>query len=304
MRDVLTLSTVPVAIQGERQTIALDAIAVGGRLRPIKPEYVQSLAASMSERGLISPIRVRRSPVSANSVLLVAGAHRLAAARLLEWTEIDVSFRELTDDEARLDEIDENVFRNELSALDLSASLYERKIVHERLYPEAAHGKAKKPKTEKGKVANLSSFASFAKDAARKTGLSERTIQRHVELIKALGPETIAALRSTKLADNAAQLKAVAASRPEEREAIVRALAEGRATNVTRAREAAGFIARPNAEEAALTAFISAMARLDLRQLKSRLSILQDTIKLREDGKAGAEQARAAKAAAKGKAKP
>lgn len=283
-----------------RLIVPIEAIDVSDRLRPVDPAYVQALAASMSERGLINPVRLRPARDGSNRLQLVAGSHRIEAARLLGWTEIEATLRDLSDAEARIEEIDENVFRCELSPLDLAVSLAERKRLYEQAHPEAAHGKAKKPKTEKGKVANFATFQSFAKDAARKTGLGERSIRDYVALVASLGPDTIAALRSTPLAENAAQLKAVAASKPEEREAIVKALAEGRATNVTRAREAAGFIKRPNAEEAALTAFMSAMARLDLRQLKSRLSILQDTIKLREDGKAGAEKAKAGKAAAKG----
>jgi ParB family transcriptional regulator, chromosome partitioning protein len=278
-----------------RFMVALDAIDVGERLRPIDRDYVQALAASFSEQGQIQPIRVRPAADGGNRLQLVAGGHRVEAARLLGWTDIEATLRDLTDDEARIEEIDENVFRQELSALDLAVSLSERKRLYEAAHPEAAHGKAKKPKTEKGKVANLSTFASFSKDAARKTGLSERSVRRHVELVKALGPGTIAVLRATPLADNAAQLKALAGTRRQEREAIMAALVAGKASNVARAREAAGIVKRPDAEEQALDGFMAAMARLDLKQLKARLSILQDTIRLREAGKAGAEKAKAAK---------
>lgn len=281
-----------------RFMLPLDAIDVSARLRPVDPDYVQALAASMSEGGQINPIRVRPTADGGNRVQLVAGAHRLEAARLLGWSEIEATQRNLTDAEARIEEIDENVFRQELNALDLAVSLAERKLLYEEARPEAAHGKAKKPKTEKGKVANFATFQSFAKDAARKTGLGERSIRDYVALVRALGPATIAALRATPLADNAAQLKAVAAAKPEERDAIVAALSDGRASNVARAREAAGFIKRPDPERAALDAFMAAMARLDLKQLKARLSILADTIRLREDGNAGAKKAKAAKAAA------
>ena len=194
----------------------------------------------MSETGLIQPVVVRRHP-SGNGLKLVVGGHRHRGSQIIEWDEIPAILIEATDDEARQIEIDENLARKELTALERAEFLAERKRVYETLHPETANGKAKKPKTEKGKVANLATFARFSKDAAKSTGLGERTIQRSVELAGKLAPEAVAAIRGTKVADNQAQLQALAELEPEQQLAVARAIAAG-ASTVAKAREAAGLV--------------------------------------------------------------
>lgn len=68
--------------------IGLDLIDVGERLRPVDPDYVALLAASLAERGLDTPIVVSAGGPDGNHQL-IAGAHRLAAARSLGWAEIE-----------------------------------------------------------------------------------------------------------------------------------------------------------------------------------------------------------------------
>ena len=211
-----------------------------GRLRPVDEAHAQLIAASMSETGLIQPVVVRRHP-SGNGLKLVVGGHRHRGSQIIEWDEIPAILIEATDDEARQIEIDENLARKELTALERAEFLAERKRVYETLHPETANGKAKKPKTEKGKVANLATFARFSKDAAKSTGLGERTIQRSVELAGKLAPEAVAAIRGTKVADNQAQLQALAELEPEQQLAVARAIAAG-ASTVAKAREAAGLV--------------------------------------------------------------
>ncbi len=216
------------------------AIDATGRLRPVDEAHAQLIAASMSESTLIQPIVVR-TDASGNGLKLVVGGHRLRGAAILEWEDIPAILIEATDDEARQIEIDENLARKELTALERAEFLAERKRVYEALHPETAHGKAKKPKTERAKVANLATFARFSKDAANSTGLGERTIRRSVELAGKLAPKAVAAIRGTKVADNQAQLQALAELEPEQQLAVARAIAAG-ASNVAKAREAAGLV--------------------------------------------------------------
>lgn len=217
------------------------AIDATGRLRPVDEAHAQLIAASMNESGLIQPIVVRAN-AAGNGLKLVVGGHRLRGGTILSWEEIPAIMIECSDDEARQIEIDENLARKELTALERAEFLAERKRVYETIHPEAAHGKAKKPKTERGKVANLATFARFSKDAARSTGLGERTIRRACELAGKLSPDAVALIRGSALADNQAQLQALAELEPEQQIRIAREIAEGRAKNFGAARVSAGLV--------------------------------------------------------------
>lgn len=201
----------------------------------------------------------------------MVGGHRHRGSQIIEWDEIPAILIEATDDEARQIEIDENLARKELTALERAEFLAERKRVYETLHPETANGKAKKPKTEKGKVANLATFARFSKDAAKSTGLGERTIQRSVELAGKLAPEAVAAIRGTKVADNQAQLQALAELDPEQQVAVACAIAAG-ASNVAKAREKAGLVPSGGAvreAERLLTRIEPILPRLSLADLQT-----------------------------------
>lgn len=255
---------------------SVSAIDATGRLRPVDRAHAQMIAASMNESGLIQPIVVR-ADASGNGLKLVVGGHRLSGAEINGWDEIAAILIECSDDEARQIEIDENLARKELTALERAEFLAERKRVYETLHPEAGHGKAKKPKTEKGKVANLATFARFSKDAARSTGLGERTVRRACELAAALSPEAVALIRGTKLADNQAQLQALAALDPAQQVTAAREVAEGRASNVAKARVSAGLVpagaVRP--EDQPLVKLEALLARMTPGQLRDALAMVQ-----------------------------
>ncbi|MDP3408233.1 ParB N-terminal domain-containing protein [Bosea sp. (in: a-proteobacteria)] len=255
----------------------LATIDVSDRLRPVTPENAQLTAASISEIGQIQPIVVRVHP-SGNGLKLVAGGRRCAATALLEREHIAAVLVECSDDEARMIEIDENLAREELSPLDRAFFLAERKRVYETLNPDAGHGKAKKPKTEKGKVANIATFARFSKDAARATGLSERSVQLACSLAAALSPDAVALIRGTKLADNQAQLQALAALDPADQVTVAREIAEGRASNVAKARVSAGFVpagGAVRAEDGPLVKLEALLARMSPGQLRDALVMVQ-----------------------------
>jgi ParB family transcriptional regulator, chromosome partitioning protein len=194
--------------------------------------------------GQIQAITVRVCDES-GKYILVAGAHRLEAAKLLGWHEITATIRIMDAVEAAIIEIDENLIRNELSAIDQALSLAERKGLWEQKYPEAAHGKSKKSKQNQldGKVANIATLPSrFTKEAAKATGLSERSIQYACKLAADLSPELIALLRSSSIADNAAQLRLFVEKTMIEEDKLLaaQAIAEGKAKNFRAALDVIG----------------------------------------------------------------
>lgn len=114
-------------------------IAIKDRLRPVKKAGVESLKKSILELGVIKDAIHVRQKGRGDKIKyeLIAGGHRLAAATDLEWEDIPTRiWVDVTDDFCRLMEIDDNLAGSDLSALELSVFLAERKRVYEKLHPE------------------------------------------------------------------------------------------------------------------------------------------------------------------------
>lgn len=83
---------------------------------------------------VIEPITVH---MKKGQYTLIAGAHRLEAAKLAGLTTIPATTNLISKTIVRLMEIDENLCRHELSALDRAVFLSERKKLYEEMYPLA-----------------------------------------------------------------------------------------------------------------------------------------------------------------------
>jgi ParB family chromosome partitioning protein len=261
---------------------SVAAIDATGRLRPVDEAHAQLIAASMNESGLIQPV-VLRADASGNGLKLVVGGHRLRSAEILEWDEIPAILIEATDDEARQIEIDENLARRELTALERAEFLAERKRIYEALHPETAHGKAKKPKKDdaKGKVANFATFRRFSKEAAKAADVSESTVQQAIALFGKLAPEAVTLIRGSDLAKKQSHLKALAALDPADQVKVAREIAEGRARNLDSARVSAGMVpaggvVRP--EDEPLARLDALLGRMTPGQLEAAYRMIQSKL--------------------------
>lgn len=244
---------------GEIVAIPIDLIDVSNRLRPVDSAHVEAIAASIAQIGLMSPIILRPA---GNRYLLVAGAHRLAAVMNLDWQSIDGIVENIDENEARLVEIDENLMRRELSALDRAIFLAERRAVYEALNPEAKP-LGRKPKKLRQSLPQFG--MAFTKHAAQRTGLAERTVRLSLELVKNLHPEALALLRLSDIADNQAHLLALAKAEPEQQVAIAHEIAGGRASTPKQARLALGFdvLVEQNPQEKLFVQFLGLWARME-----------------------------------------
>ena len=92
--------------------IRIFQIKVNPGRREADLEAVQKLADSISKVGLLNPITVDQE------YTLIAGLHRLEAAKMLGWSEIECSVTSLEGLLAELAEIDENFVRKGLSKVD------------------------------------------------------------------------------------------------------------------------------------------------------------------------------------------
>ncbi|MBF9049913.1 ParB N-terminal domain-containing protein [Roseobacter sp. HKCCD9010] len=181
------------------QRLPLSDIEVDAenRLRPVSDAGVQSLIASIEELGVIKDaIHVRKKRrASGKTLVLMAGGHRLEAARRLGWETIPARvWADVTDDFARLMEIDDNLSGADLSNLELSVFLAERKRVYERMYPETKAGVA----GGKARQKSATEIISFAESVAEKRELSARHIRNFIQIGNALSPREVAELAAAK----------------------------------------------------------------------------------------------------------
>lgn len=199
------------------QTIPLDKIIVSDRLRAVDPDKAMLIAASMADEGLNTPIEVRPVKKKPGFFQLIVGGHRVAGAKALEWDTIEAVVLDISADEARMREIDENLYRAELTALDRAVFLAEKKRLYEKLHPETRHGGDRKSE----QVAIFGDLAPrFSAEACDRLGMSERTLQRVLKRAS-LPADVRARIARTPLADSGADLDALLKLAPEQRMAAL-----------------------------------------------------------------------------------
>lgn len=178
--------------------IQIFQINVSPERREVNQDAVQSLANSISESGLLNPITVDQD------YTLIAGLHRLEAAKLLGWKEIECTVSGLEGLQAELAEIDENFVRKNLSDNEVRELLLRRKEIYERLHPETKatyDGGAFRGNQHQKVVADKMSATtkSFVQDTADRWGVDPRTVRREIQTAKNLTPEAKKIIRDTKV---------------------------------------------------------------------------------------------------------
>ena len=163
--------------------VNIDRIQVNSGRREALPDAVRELADSISAVGLLNPITVDRD------YILIAGLHRLEAAKLLGWAEIECNVSSLEGLQAELAEIDENFVRADLETLEFGKLLLRRKEIYEMLNPYAKNGGDRK--SEKIRCAKCTSdfSKSFVDDTAEKLGVAPSTVRRQIQTAKNLTEE-------------------------------------------------------------------------------------------------------------------
>ena len=142
----------------------IDEVKINSGRREARVDNVQELAKSIEEIGLLNPITV-----TANNTL-IAGRHRLEAAKLLGWTEIECTVCEVSGLLAELAEIDENMVRTNLSPIEFGDLLLKRKQIYETVHPETRQG-MRNGQTSKNDNLSVLEIKSFTQDTADKLGL-------------------------------------------------------------------------------------------------------------------------------------
>ena len=193
--------------------LPINEIRIKPGRRAVDDSKVRELADSMKQVGLINPVTVN------TDLELIAGAHRIAAAELLGWDEIEARMWDTDAFTCELAEIDENLMRNELHYID-SGNLQVRR--RELLKAMGLMAKAGDNQYSGGD--NLAPPTTVAELASR-SGVSERTFQRRAQIAINTEPEVQAAIKAADLPQKDAEK--IARMEPEKQKQVAEKLMEG-----------------------------------------------------------------------------
>jgi ParB family transcriptional regulator, chromosome partitioning protein len=190
--------------------IAIDRVSIQPNRRPLNDQKVAQLMQSIKANGLLNPITIDQN------FNLIAGLHRLTACKLLGVEQIEYRIITCEDvDHARLAEIDENLIRNELEALERSEFWLERDQILERIGLRAQSGENQY--TKKGGEID-SPHAKTTVELAQETGYNKRTYQLGKQIAKNIDPEVKEVIKKTPVAKSQSTLLKIARAGSKERE--------------------------------------------------------------------------------------
>jgi len=198
--------------------IKTDLINVSDSHRQVNEKTVEMLAVSMDMVGLLQPITVSNSKLLrgtyVDGYLLVAGNHRLHAARALGWDEIEATILDDTLGGIRLEliEIDENLCRSDLTASQRAIAIKRRKEIWEALNYAGNSGQG-------SPIIPVGRPKEFASETSSITGEAKRTINQHLSRADELG-EDLHEVYGTSL-DTGVELDALKKIPEVERKALI-----------------------------------------------------------------------------------
>jgi ParB family chromosome partitioning protein len=189
---------------GQIFEIPLDLIDAVDRIRPVDPAKAATIAKSIDDARQISPIEVRAT--EGGRYRLVAGAHRMAACQLLERQTIEAVLFQGSLEEARLREVDENLYRADLTASERKFFGAERLRFYTYTGGELRRGR------DARKSANLADLENprFYKDVEEKFGIAERTARRLLRRSRNIAPALWEKIQQENLGDKGNLLDKVA----------------------------------------------------------------------------------------------
>lgn len=252
--------------------IPISEIKINPGRRTADPASVDKLAKSIADVGLLNPITVNEEHA------LIAGLHRLEAAKLLGWAEIECTVCDIDSIQAELAEIDENVIRRPLSNMELNRALTRRKELYEALHPETIArnrpGHVSNHQGSSDKLSPESRVKSFVEDTAEKLGVSTRTIERHLYLAEHLTPKAREILKRMDKQPSQSELMKLARLEPDQQEECAMQFLSGEIKSVDaylkqREPEAAGVDA-----PSAFDNFLKSLSLIlgEIKQLSSLIS--------------------------------
>lgn len=152
LRGVAALLGEP-EVEAAAQLIEISAIGLPSKQprRYFDPEKLQQLAASIKEHGILEPLLVR--PMNGGIYELVAGERRYRAAQIVGITSVPVVVRELSDEQALVLSLIENLQREDLNPVEETEGILQLLAFRLQVTLEEARGLLYRMQNElKGKV--------------------------------------------------------------------------------------------------------------------------------------------------------
>ena len=201
--------------------IPVSEIAVLPGRRRLDPAWVETLSDMFASQGQMVPIEVIATGVTFR---LVFGGHRLAAAKLIGWTEIDAEVKSPADfanqAEITLREITENLARRDLSVLDRAVDITRWREAYDAAHTVSKGGRRRKDANPEELTAKFA--VSFSVAAQKTFGLSERSIFNAIK-VASIAADVREDIALHAVADNQSELLLLA-SETAERQLQIAAL--------------------------------------------------------------------------------
>ena len=169
---------------------------------------IKRLAVSIEQTGVINPLTIN------NDNKIVAGRKRLAACKLLGWQQVPCRVVHYTADEAAIATIDENLFRRNYKALELSKLLDQRRTL-------VADGEPEKPKKKRGRPAKQDG----SQEVAALLGIRQRAVKELAEAGHNIEPTVAESLKDADLTKS--EVVTLAKLSPKKQEAVAALVTEG-----------------------------------------------------------------------------
>lgn len=191
--------------------IQIDNIVVNNRKRKLNKDKVKELSESFKLLGQLESITIK--PQNGQYVLL-AGWHRLEAAKLLGWDKIDAQLFEGNELECELVEIDENLMHNDLTILEQGEHLARRQELIGR---------------NVGRYSNSATVAELKTmpEIATEIGISERSAYNRIKAARNIIPEVKDSIRDTEIANSTTQLLELARLSPDKQIEVAKSITDG-----------------------------------------------------------------------------
>jgi len=180
--------------------VKLTEIIVTSRLGDVNMDKVKEIAASVKRSGLLYPIVLWRTK---RGLILVAGRHRLEAFRMLGETSIPAKIILCpTEEDARLIEIDDNICRNDLAALEIAIQLRIREDILIKGGMRMRGGGNYERRKDENRLTSA--------DLAKAVNISTRQFLMYLQVAKGIPAELSKAILGTPLADHMSSLTEIA----------------------------------------------------------------------------------------------
>jgi ParB family transcriptional regulator, chromosome partitioning protein len=195
--------------------VDINRIKINTNRRPANSDKVAELVESIRANGLINPITLD------GNYNLVAGLHRLTAYQSLGYEQIECKIIAYEDiNRARLAEIDENLIRNELNAIERAELWLERDRILEQLGLRAKPGDNQY--RQRGSE-TVSPPLKTTSELAKEVGYTERTYQHGKQIARDINSEVKEQIKGTPIAKSPSALLKIARAGSHSRQEAERA---------------------------------------------------------------------------------